>query len=251
MDRWLVNVPVATVWTSYNSARDIDMDAVSNPAHIESWLAGLNYQTRLDLFEQNLVQTQVLFGQEVLLIEEKDNWAQIIIPDQPTSKDERGYPGWVPKSQLVCCAEEWRFQKRPIAVVTSPKANLFTESLQFLMELSFQTNLPFLNEHDGKVYVKTPTGTGVLDLVDVVVFNSTGEILRGNGINLVSTGEQFLHLPYLWGGVSSYGFDCSGFCYTVYKANGYLIPRDARDQADSGFEVNLSDIMPGDLIFFA
>lgn len=251
MDRWLVNVPVATVWTSYNSARDIDMDAVSNPAHIESWLEGLNYQTRLDLFEQNLVQTQVLFGQEVLLIEEKDNWAQIIIPDQPTSKDERGYPGWVPKSQLVCCAEEWRFQKRPIAVVTSPKANLFTESLQFLMELSFQTTLPFLNDHAGKVYVKTPMGTGVLELEDIVLFESSSAIPKRNGCDIVSTGVQFLYLPYLWAGMSSYGFDCSGFCHIVYKANGYLIPRDAGDQANSGFEVNLSEIKPGDLMFFA
>ncbi|MDQ0199736.1 C40 family peptidase [Neobacillus ginsengisoli] len=251
MDRWLVNVPVATVWTSYDSAREIDMEAVSNPAHIESWLEGLTYQTRLGLFAQNLIQTQVLFGQEVWIIEEKADWLHIIIPNQPTSKDERGYPGWVPKSQLVKCEDNWSFLKCPVAVVTSPKANLFSETNQFLMELSFQTTLPFLNDHDGKVYVKTPIGTGMLELEDVVVLESESANPKGNGCDIVSTGVQFLYLPYLWGGLSSYGFDCSGFCYMMCKANGYLIPRDARDQALAGVAVNLTEIKPGDLLFFA
>lgn len=240
-----------TVWTSYDSAREIDMEAVSNPVQIESWLEGLTYITRLDLFEQNLIQTQVLYGHEVMIIGVKKDWAKIIIPEQSTSKDERGYPGWVPMCQLVECSKSWRFPDCPIVVVTSPKANLSTEANQFLMELSFQTTLPFLNEHDGMVFVKTPVGTAVLDLEDVVVFDSSTSISKGNGCDIVSTGEQFLYLPYLWGGVSSYGYDCSGFSYTIFKANGYVIPRDARDQANFGAKINLSEIKPGDLLFFA
>lgn len=51
--------------------------------------------------------------------------------------------------------------------------------------------------------------------------------------------------------MSSFGFDCSGFSYTMCKANGYIIPRDAHDQAASGEKVELHQLEPGDLLFFA
>ncbi len=101
MDKWLVNVPVATVWTSYDSAREIDRDAVSNPVDLNSWINGLTYETRLELCDQNLVQTQLLYGEEVFIIEEKADWAHVNISSQATSKNDLGYPGWVPKAQLT------------------------------------------------------------------------------------------------------------------------------------------------------
>ena len=70
----------------------------------------------------------------------------------------------------------------------------------------------------------------------------------------VDKGLAFLDLPYLWGGMSSYGYDCSGFTYTMLKACGYFIPRDAGDQARGGVEVPLDNAErweKGDLLFFA
>jgi cell wall-associated NlpC family hydrolase len=116
------------------------------------------------------------------------------------------------------------------------------------LELSFLTALPFLKEQQGKVLVKTPDGTGFLDSNDVVVSDSPA---RGNGQAIVSAGERFLGLPYLWGGMSSFGYDCSGLAYSMCKANGYVIPRDAHDQAAAGKDVHLAEIEPGDLLFFA
>ncbi len=133
-------------------------------------------------------------------------------------------------------------------MITSPKANLTRENNPIGLELSYLTTLPFLMEQEGKVFVKTPDGTGVLNLEDVVVTDSPA---RGNGKAIVAAGEQFLHLPYLWGGMSSYGYDCSGFAYSMCKANGYVIPRDAHDQATAGKEVDLAEIEAGDLLFFA
>ncbi len=248
MAKWIVNVPVATVWTSFDSAREIDNDAVTNPVSIDSWLEGLTYETSLELCNENLVQTQLLYGEEVIVIEENGDWAHVTIPSQPTSKEDQGYPGWVPKAQLVEAADGWNLTDVPLAVVTSPKAKLFKENHQSSLELSYLTALPFLYEAEGKVYVKIPDGTGVLDLENVVVSDSP---VRGNGHAIVSAGEQFLNLPYLWGGMSSYGYDCSGFSYAMCKANGYVIPRDAHDQAAAGKKVEIAEIEPGDLLFFA
>jgi gamma-D-glutamyl-L-lysine dipeptidyl-peptidase len=244
----IVNVPVVTVWTSFDSAREIDNDAVTNPVSIDSWLEGLTYETRLELCNENLVQTQLLYGEEVMVIEESGDWAHVTIPSQPTSKEDQGYPGWVPKAQLVEAADGWNLTDAPVAVVTSRKGKLFKENHQSSIELSYLTALPFLYEQEGKVYVKIPDGTGVLDSVDVVVSDSP---VRENGHAIVSAGEQFLNLPYLWGGMSSYGYDCSGFSYAMCKANGYVIPRDAHDQATAGKKVEIAEIEPGDLLFFA
>lgn len=249
MDKWLVSVPVATVWTSADSAREIDWDAVTNPVDIKAWLSDLTYETRLGLCEDNLVQTQLLFGQEVLLVEEKEEWAHIIIPDQPSSKNESGYPGWVPKCQLMKCHEDWNLDKGPVAVVTRPSALLSKDGST--LELSFQTTLPLMKEEDSQVLVKTPDGDGVLGWENIVVFESLAARYKGTGSDIVSAGEQFLGLPYLWGGMSSYGYDCSGFSYSMCKANGYVIPRDAHDQAIAGKPVATTDIKPGDLLFFA
>lgn len=250
MDKWLVNVSIATVWTTPESAREIDWDAVTNPVEIKSWLNGLTYETKLELYEKNLVQTQVLYGQEVFLLEERDNWAHVLIPEQPSSKIETGYPGWIPKSQLVKSEDDWNLHKGPVAVVTRPFAILSLETE--LEQLSFQTTLPLVREDRDRVFVKTPDGKiGSLSWENIVAFQSLAARYKGTGNDIVSAGEQFLGLPYLWGGMSSYGYDCSGFCYSMCKANGYVIPRDACDQAAAGKSVPLTEVKPGDLLFFA
>ena len=69
---------------------------------------------------------------------------------------------------------------------------------------------------------------------------------------LVYTAKRLLGVPYLWGGSTPFGLDCSGFVQLVYRLCGLVLPRDADLQA--GFErtaeVSLTDIQPGDLIFF-
>ncbi|WP_423406887.1 NlpC/P60 family protein [Heyndrickxia sp. MSNUG] len=247
---WLVNVPVATLWTSYDSAREIDQDAISGSLDLVSWLEKLTYEPRLQLCDNNLVQSQVLFGQEVLIIDEFDGWAHVVVPDQPSGKDERGYPGWIPKSQLIQ-QSDWYIKHGPVVVVTSKTAMLFSEKDEQIMELSYQTMLPAIEHSGDRIRVKTPTGIGILKTEDVVLYPSENKLTKRNGTAIIAAGEQFLGLPYLWGGMSSYGYDCSGFSYNMCRANGYIIPRDAHEQAAEGIKIDLSDIQPGDLLFFA
>ncbi len=251
LSKYVINVPVATIWTSYDSARELDKKATSNPTDISGWLDSLNFETRLELCDANLIQSQLLYGQEVLVLEEKEDYYHIIALTQGSSKDERGYPGWVPKCQ-VTEVMDWKLADGPVAVVTSNLASLFSTEEKELLELSFQTILPVVENGKEKVKVQLPDGTyGLLKTDDISVYDGFAFLPKGSGRDIVRSGEKFLGLPYLWGGMSGYGMDCSGFSYTMCKANGYIIPRDAHDQAKEGAEVPLNALEPGDLLFFA
>ncbi|GGH73780.1 cell wall-associated NlpC family hydrolase [Pullulanibacillus pueri] len=244
-----INVNVATVWTSPESVRAIDFPAITSPTDISQWLKALEYEPRAALSSENLVQTQALFGQTVLLLNETEEWAHIIVSDQPSSKDSRGYPGWVPKCQLTAktSIEEPR---ELYAVVTSPLAILYDEQKNPDLLLSFQTRLQVIQETHSWIRVDTPNGVRLLRSSDVRI-SKEGSSRNGSGADIVAIGEVFLGLPYLWGGMTGFGFDCSGFAYTMCQANGYTIPRDAHDQAKSGQAVALDQLRPGDLLFFA
>ena len=68
---------------------------------------------------------------------------------------------------------------------------------------------------------------------------------------LIEMAEQFLDLPYVWAGISSSGFDCSGFMYSLHRVNGILIPRDTIEQAQAGVQRSYEQAQPGDLLLFA
>ncbi len=70
--------------------------------------------------------------------------------------------------------------------------------------------------------------------------------------DLVRTARRFIGSPYRWGGTSARrGFDCSGLAMTVYRLNGYELPRSAAAQHGAGTPVARRDVRPGDLVFFA
>ena len=78
--------------------------------------------------------------------------------------------------------------------------------------------------------------------------NSSG---GGAGNNaLVNTAKKYLGTPYVWGGTSPKGFDCSGLMQYTYSQNGISIPRTAREQFKSGTAVSQGNLQPGDLVFF-
>ncbi|MGE8205091.1 NlpC/P60 family protein [Heyndrickxia sp. NPDC080065] len=250
METYQINVAVATLWTSKESARDIDGDAISNPVHIHQWLKSLTYETRLDLCNSNLVQSQVLFGEEVEVIEMDGDWASVVIPSQPSKKDKRGYPGWINLNQLIKKEEKLKLEQEKVAIICQPTAILFESPDVKWMQLSYQTSLPVIEIQAHYVKVKVPTGFGYLLKEDIHI-QEANRIPKRNGDSIVKEAEKFLGLPYLWGGMSSYGYDCSGFSHTMCKANGYLIARDAHEQAQDGVDISLQDLEPGDLLFFA
>lgn len=69
--------------------------------------------------------------------------------------------------------------------------------------------------------------------------------------SLVETARSYLGVPYLWGGATEQGFDCSGLAMAVYQLNGLHLPRSSGAQFDAGRTVVGDDLQPGDLVFFA
>ena len=74
---------------------------------------------------------------------------------------------------------------------------------------------------------------------------------RGLRASLVATARSYLGVPYLFGGTSEQGFDCSGLTLAVYQLNGLRLPRHSRAQFEAGSPVELDRARPGDLLFFA
>ncbi len=67
---------------------------------------------------------------------------------------------------------------------------------------------------------------------------------------ILDTAEQYLGVPYVWGGTSPSGFDCSGFVQYVFRQNGISLSRTTYTQCVEGYAVSREDLMPGDLVFF-
>jgi cell wall-associated NlpC family hydrolase len=73
---------------------------------------------------------------------------------------------------------------------------------------------------------------------------------RPSSASIIAQAKRFLGVHYLWGGLSAWGFDCSGLIWNVYRAHGMTIPRDADPQFHHGTAVARSALRPGDLLFF-
>lgn len=97
-----IGVPVATVWSSPDAPSPADLPVLGAGPDMAAWLRSLSHERRLGLVGR--VVTQALWGDVVAVQEEVDGWARVIVPDQPSSLDPRGYPGWVPAAQLTPCA---------------------------------------------------------------------------------------------------------------------------------------------------
>ncbi|QBP42800.1 C40 family peptidase [Paenisporosarcina antarctica] len=248
---WVCSVAVATVWTSPESVRQIDAPGFENPVRLPKWLEALNYEDLLDLCEDNRVQTQVLYGEPVLIDEIVGDWAKVNCIWQFSKKDERGYPGWIPLAQLK---EMERISDFGYAKVRLPKVQLFSKHREPLLVVPFNTILPVIDDLDDHTVVHTPHGDALILSEDIERAPGIESFIERIGVEVVSCASKFVDIPYFWGGMSSYGYDCSGFSYNMFKGHGYFIPRDADDQAKHGEEIDLNDTSQwevGDLLFFA
>ena len=193
--------------------------------------------------------TQVLLGERVDIIALSGNWAQVVIPGQRTTLDARGYPVWIPLSQLTARAPA---VAPTMATVKVPTTWLRTPDGSPALEVSFGTSLPVLANRGATLELGLPAGRSLLvDAAAVSVMARDAAPLTSDAASIIASARKFQGLAYLWAGASGFGFDCSGLVYTVYRAHGILLPRDADNQAMAGRYVARSALQPGDLVFFA
>jgi cell wall-associated NlpC family hydrolase len=230
-DRAAIDVSVATLWKAPKLARAIDRPSLTNPVDPAQWSRNLA-TTSSRVWLDSHIQTQALYGQLVVVLARSGAWAKVAVADEPDPQNVHGYPGWLPVSQL---APDFDRSGRDV-VVTGRTGVLRVHGRT--LRLSYGTTLPSLS--NGRV--RTPDGTGTL----------TGATppLRPTNASIIAQARRFLGTHYLWGGLSSWGFDCSGIIWDVYRAHGLTIPRDADPQRHHGTPVARNALRAGDLLFF-
>lgn len=195
------------------------------------------------------VETQALYGERLRITGRSGSWLHVVAVGQPTHRDTRGYPGWVPSRQTTTTAP---VSASDIATVMRVTAWLRAADGSKRLEVSFGTRLPVRRQTPGTVTVATPThGTLTIAAGDVAVRAAGRPARRLTASSVISTAKRFLGVYYLWGGRSGFGVDCSGYTELVYGVHGKVIPRDADDQARAGSPVSVSSATSSDLLFFA
>ena len=206
------------------------------------------------------VVSQAIYGSNVKLLVAQGEWSRIQTDDR--------YKGWVPSRHLrVILSGDGYATSGAIVQVDSLFANIYNEPdvtkhkpvvtipfgarLQSIGETSDSAKQPTAKQdqsHEGWIQVYLPDRRNAwIQASDVVADPKAMSIPES-----IELGKRFLGLPYLWGGRSSYGFDCSGFTQMLVRARGINMPRDADQQAawSGGVPVERNDLQPGDLLFF-
>lgn len=116
------------------------------------------------------------------------------------------------------------------------------------------TEIPYENQATSKkpLFFRTGVSTGIAP--SAAVLNGTPEAASkpsATGAQVVATAQKYLGCPYVFGGATPAGFDCSGFTYYVLKTLGYSPARTPADQYSMGAPVSKGQLQPGDLVFFA
>ncbi|MBA4493595.1 NlpC/P60 family protein [Paenactinomyces guangxiensis] len=246
-----IDVAAASLWTEPGLVRPVDEPSATNPVGLWKWTRSMSVDEKRWLVGK--LETQALLGNKVTVTERRGDWVKVVVHGQGTPRDERGYPGWMPAGQLTYNKQFAAKEHDPFVQVTKPTAMLYStpDLAEEMMEVSYNTRLPLLGETDDAYRLFLPDGSGAwLKKRDGVKERSPGDIPVPTGEQLVETARLFQGLPYLWAGTSGFGYDCSGFTFTVYQSHGISIPRDAAPQSQAGTPV-AKDQLPGDLVFFA
>lgn len=174
--------------------------------------------------------TQLLFGEHFSVIEEEEKWIKI-----QSAYDK--YEGWICRKQFT---EITGKEYDELSLNDFPLCGSLVGAVAYLNEnrnITLGATLPYLSQ--SKITIRTEKAT------------FTGNPNVCNSSKLMTYAMMYLNTPYLWGGRSPFGIDCSGFSQIVYKLCGYKLPRDAYQQAEEGYDVPFVETSePGDLAFF-
>lgn len=241
-----VAVSVATLWRTPSSPRAVDAPALTRPVRIERWLARMTLDERRAL--NGRADTQALLGDRVRVVALQPGWAKVVVPDQPTPLDARGYPGWVPRRQLTA-VRPVRTSRVATVVERTPWLRSDDPAARPLLRVSFGTRLPLAGVGPRFVRVHLPTGAVRRIARDAVVrHDRDAPAFAPTRASLVARATSFTGLDYLWAGASGFGLDCSGLTWLTYRVHGLRIPRDASAQATAGSAV--ADPRRADLLFY-
>jgi hypothetical protein len=186
---------------------------------------------RFEANDRSEIVSQVLFGEHFEVLEQKAQWTRIKLHYD-------SYEGWIDTKQYlpISAVDFAQLSEDPI-ILNGDLIEYVTVQDNFLLPIPLGASLSFLNHPD----------------INKQVFDFEG--LKVNGqkpkAEIINTAFLYMNAPYLWGGKSPFGIDCSGFTQMCYKLNGYKLLRDASQQATQGEALSfIEESEPGDLAFF-
>ena len=195
------------------------------------WAKESTIPMRSEPSESSEMINQLVFGDFCRLIEDRGNWIKI-------KHTYDGYEGWVDRKMLE----------------NIPNST-WDDTVEWRMAV-----FAAIQWEDGGIQ-RLPTGAFIpirqeADSLMLGVGAGKGKIVKGSNLlsqqvrpKLIEVSKLFMYTPYLWGGCSGFGIDCSGFMQRVFRACGLFIPRDSGAQAKEGETIEWQDRKEGDLIF--
>jgi len=191
--------------------------------------------------------TQTLLGDAVQILEmREDNWARVRL-------ERDGYLGWVRSSSLYRCgeADTRAYQESANAVVVAELAHAVgDESSLRVGKIPFGVRVKAIKTQNDQSAIRLPNNHTWWVKSDDLLPLERQHHPDAKGIEATLTlMKRFVGVPYLWGGLSPFGFDCSGFSQTFHAFLGISIPRDADQQYRAGKVVEETP-RAGDLLFF-
>jgi hypothetical protein len=186
---------------------------------------------RFEPSDKSEIVSQVLFGEHFEILEQVKQWSRIKLQYD-------NYEGWVDAKQYQTISESNYIQlSKDATILSADLIEYITGDRNVLVPIPLGSSLSFLNHNE------------------ININNYDFEGSKTNGIkdkkHLITTAYLYLNAPYLWGGKTPFGIDCSGFTQMVYKLNGYNLMRDASQQATQGEALSfIEESEPGDLAFF-
>lgn len=190
---------------------------------------------RADTSDRAELVTQLIFGECYEVVNIEGNWLQIQLASD-------GYKGWIDFKQHTAVTpeyfNEWKRTSHARALDLVQVVNVN----EFQIPIGIGSYLPFFDGSSIRVNEAQYGYSGHASDTDV----------RPSQAQLVAVAAKFLKFPYLWGGKSVFGIDCSGFTQQVFGMCGHQLPRDAYQQVALGQEVHfVEQTQPSDLAYFS
>ena len=175
--------------------------------------------------------SQILFGEHFEILEQQKQWSKV-------KMQYDDYEGWIDTKQLQLISEFSFNQLSAEAIILNADLiEYVTAPDNLLIPIPLGSSLAFLHHTD----------------INSSNFNFEGTKTSGEKSkeSLINSAFMYLNAPYLWGGKTPFGVDCSGFTQMVYKLNGFHLLRDASQQSTQGEALSfIEESEPGDLAFF-
>lgn len=186
--------------------------------------------------------SQAIYNENIEILANKDQFIKIKTPDS--------YEGWVEQKEVT---KGEKITTNHLATVNNLFANIYKEpdttTFRPIITVPFNAKLDILElVNDRWLKVSLVDGQfGFIQKGDVVVDANPLSIPE-----MLEMSTHFIGLPYLWGGRSTFGYDCSAFVQMLYEKMGIILPRDASLQIKSPLlvPVDKKDLRPGDLMYF-